>query len=90
MSGFDGSLEYVVSNWLVFNKIRLWVEDNNIKTFGEFVDIDHGDVKSMGYYRYKVFQLLQYIKHIKNNGGHDLAENPTPWDNKDSRDWQVN
>ena len=90
MSGFHSSLEYVVSNWLIFNKIRLWLEDNNINTFGEFVDINHGVVTSMGYYSYKVFELLQYMEYIENNGDHDLVENPTPWDNKDFRDWQLN
>ena len=73
MSGFNSTLEYVVSNWLIFNKIRLWLKDNNIKTFREFADIDHRVVESMGYYSYKVFELLQYIKYIENNHDYDLA-----------------
>ena len=28
----------------------------------------------MGYYSYKVFEMLQYIEYIKNNCDHDLAE----------------
>ena len=89
MISFDSSLEYVASNWLKYNNNRLWLEDNNIKTFGEFVNIDHKVVKSMEYYSYEVFEILQYIEYIKNNGDHDLAKNPTPWDNKDFRDWQI-
>ena len=89
MIRFDGSLEYVASNWLKYNKIRLWLEDNNIRTFGEFVKIDHEVVNLMGYYRFKVFEILQYIKYIKNNGDYDLAENPTPGDNKNFRNWQI-
>ena len=43
----------------------------------------------MGYYSYKVFEILQYIEYIKNNGDHNLAKNPTPWDNQDFIDWQI-
>ena len=64
MSGFESSLEYVVSNGLsaksAYHKIRVMLKDNSIKTFREFADIDYVVVKSMKQWMdgYNIFELL--------------------------------
>ena len=66
------------------------LQDNNIKTFSEFADIDENIVKLLRYRRDTniIFQLLQYINYIDNNGDYDLIEDPTQQDKKDFIDWE--
>ena len=67
------------------------LHDNNIKTFNEFANIDKNIVKSMRYSNDTnlIFQLLRYINYILNNGDYDLADDPTQWDKRDFRDWDI-
>ena len=53
MCVFDVGLECVVTNWMsgeaAYNPIRLMLQDNDIKTFSEFANINENIVKSMKY-----------------------------------------
>ena len=94
MCVFNVGLECVVTNWLsretAYNPIRIMLQDNSIKTFSEFTNMDKNIVKLMRQNNaYKIFELLQYIKYINNNGDYDLAEDPTQWDKKDFKDWEI-
>ena len=89
MCVFDVGLECVVTNWLsgeaVSNPIWLMIQDNDIKKFSEFTDIDENIVKSLRYRRdtNSIFQLLRYINYMDNNGDYGLTEDPTQWGKKD-------
>ena len=95
--GLDVCLECAITNWFfasssAYNKIRLLLKDNSIKTFREFVDVDCKIVKSMrrqidGSH---IFEVLQYIKYRENNGDCDLVEVPTQWDDKYYGNWKEN
>ena len=95
MCVFDVGLECVVTNWLSGesdnNPIRLTLQNNNIKTFSEFANIDETIVRSMKHrwLTNSIFTILRYIEYINNNGDHDLAEDPTQWDKKDFGMWEM-
>jgi len=86
---FDVGLEYVVTNWLydeaADNIVRLMLQDNSIKTFREFVDMDRNIINT-----YRICQLLRYINCIYNNNDYNLAEDPTQWTKRDFADWERN